>query len=294
MNQHAEILNQFDLKEGVTQSLLESVRLFKVTHERPREPLLYDPCMCIIAQGHKVGYVGDRTFRYDPENYLVVSIATPFECCTFADENNPLLGIFIDIDMAMLHEVIHAMGSQVRTVSGGKLPQTVGPAVMDNEMFDAVSRLLNILRSETDVKVLGTGLVKEILYRALKGSQAHLLYALAGFDGSFANIAHVLRRIHINYNDKLDVNYLAEYANMSVSSFHRAFKEVTSEPPMQYLKKVRLTKAKDLIVNKRLKAYLAAQEVGYESVSQFSREFKRYFGESASEMIRSANLCVDE
>ena len=89
-----------------------------------------------------------------------------------------------------------------------------------------------------------------------------------------------------NYSAKLDVEQLASTARMSASAFHRAFKEVTSDSPMQYLKKVRLTKARDLMVQKSMKAYIAADQVGYESSSQFSREFKRYFGQSPAEMMR--------
>lgn len=290
MNEHAELLNQFNLPEGVTVSRLPSVRLFKSTCCQPREPRVYPSSMCIIAQGHKVGYIGDHSFRYDAENYLVVSLSTPFECCSFADETKPLLGLFIDIDMTLLHELIPVMKEKSNSRCCDRLSKTMGPATMDAEMYSAVSRLLRALQSDTDTMVLGQGLIKEIFYRALRGSQAHMLYSLAGYDGNFTNVANAIRYIHSNYGDRLDVNHLADQANMSVSSFHRSFKEVTSETPMQYLKKIRLTRAKDLIVNTRLKAYLAAEEVGYESVSQFSREFKRYFGQSASEMLRHARI----
>ena len=89
-----------------------------------------------------------------------------------------------------------------------------------------------------------------------------------------------------DYAGKLDVEQLANTARMSASAFHRAFKEITSDSPMQYLKKVRLTKARDLMVQENMKAYIAADKVGYESSSQFSREFKRYFGQSPAEMMR--------
>jgi AraC-like DNA-binding protein len=153
-------------------------------------------------------------------------------------------------------------------------------------MADAVSRLLKCLQSETESQILGPGLVREILYRALCGTQAPVLYSLAIHSGPFSQVAYALKVIQSDYAAKLDVEQLASEARMSASAFHRAFKEITSDSPMQYLKKIRLTKAKDLIVQENMKAYIAADKVGYESSSQFSREFKRHFGQSPAEMMR--------
>jgi transcriptional regulator GlxA family with amidase domain len=104
--------------------------------------------------------------------------------------------------------------------------------------------------------------------------------------GTFSQVARVLKVMQSDYAGKLDVEQLANKARMSASAFHRAFKEITSDSPMQYLKKLRLTKARDLMLQENLKAYIAADKVGYESSSQFSREFKRFFGQSPAEMIR--------
>lgn len=128
--------------------------------------------------------------------------------------------------------------------------------------------------------------MREIQYRALCGTQAPVLYSLAMHSGTFSRVAHALRIMQSDFSAKLDVEQLANSARMSASVFHRAFKEITSDSPMQYIKKVRLTKAKNLIIQEKMKAYIAADKVGYESPSQFSREFKRYFGQSPTEMIR--------
>ena len=166
------------------------------------------------------------------------------------------------------------------------LPRGIGPASMDADMIDAVTRLLRCLHSQTEASILGPGLVREILYRALCGEQAPVLYALAMHSGAFSQVARALEIMQRDYAENLDVELLAKTAHLSVSAFHRAFKEVTSDSPMQYLKKIRLSKAKDLMVQERLKAYIAADKVGYESPSQFSREFKRYFGQSPAEVMR--------
>ena len=199
-----------------------------------------------------------------------------------------MLGLYIDIDMAQLHDLIGRLGLQPEIGNAGEkgLPRGIGPAVLDEDMADAINRLLKCLQSETESQILGPGLVREILYRALCGTQAPVLYSLAMHSGTFSQVAHALKVMQSDYAAKLDVEQLAGTARMSASAFHRAFKEITSDSPMQYLKKVRLTKAKNLIVQENMKAYIAADKVGYESSSQFSREFKRYFGQSPAEMMR--------
>ncbi len=122
------------------------------------------------------------------------------------------------------------------------------------------------------------------------GDQAPILCALAAHNGDFARITRVLRMIQNDYAGKLDVETMAGMVNMSASAFHRVFKEITSESPMQYLKKIRLTKARDLLMQKEMKAYMAADRVGYESASQFSREFKRYFGQSPADLLRELKV----
>ena len=216
----------------------------------------------------------------------------PFECETFASPEEPLRGLFIDIDIAQLHDLIGRLGLQAEIGNAGEkdLPRGIGPAVMDEDMADAITRLLRCLQSEAEAQILGPGLVREILYRALCGTQAPVLYSLAMHSGAFSQVAYALKTMQSDYAGKLDVKQLANKARMSASGFHRAFKEITSDSPMQYLKKIRLTKARDLMMQENLKAYIAADKVGYESSSQFSREFKRYFGQSPAEMVRELRV----
>ena len=282
MSQLDKLMQQFDLPDGASESYLTGVRLFKVQQTVPRCPLIYDPGICIIAQGHKIGYLGGKSFPYDANNYLVTSVTMPFECATFATPEDPVLGLYVNVDLPLLHELIAQLGPEFR--NGTDLPCGIGPAVLDPEMSDAVARLLKALRSETEAKILGPGFVREILFRALLGQQASVLYALAEHNGHFARVARALKIIQNDYAATLNIEQLAQQAHMSSSAFHRAFKEVTSDSPIQYLKKIRLNKARDLILQDGIKAYAAAVRVGYESPSQFSREFKRYFGQSPSQL----------
>lgn len=288
MSQLVKYLEQLNLPEGFSESRLQGVRFFKAMRHIPRTPIIYDSGIVIIAQGSKVGYLGDQTFHYNADNYLVLSVAIPFECETFASPESPLLGVYIDVDLSQLHDLIAKLGH--RTDFEGKkrsaLPRGIGPAALQDAVVDATTRLVQCLQSETEAQILGPGLVREILFRALCGDQAPALYALATHNDNFSRIALALRSIHSDFSTNLDVDMLARKAHMSTSAFHRAFKEVTADSPVQYLKKVRLGKALEFMAQKGMKAYVAADKVGYESASQFSREFKRYYGRSPAEMSK--------
>jgi AraC-like DNA-binding protein len=293
MSPMAELLKSFPaIDNGLFESRLKGVRFFKETQPIPRKPLVYDPGICIIAQGQKTGYLGGRKFQYDANHYLVTSVTMPFECEAFASPEKPLRGLFIDIDMTQLHDLIGRLGLQAEIGGASEkgLPRGIGPAVMDEDMADATTRLVKCLQSDAESQILGPGLVREILYRALCGTQAPVLYSLAMHGGTFSQVARALQIMQRDYAEKLDVDQLASMARMSASAFHRAFKEITSDSPMQYLKKIRLSKAKDLMMQESMKAYIAADKVGYESSSQFSREFKRYFGQSPADMIRELRV----
>jgi AraC-like DNA-binding protein len=157
---------------------------------------------------------------------------------------------------------------------------------VDERIGDATVRLLEALLSPCESKLLGSSIVREITYRVLKGEQGGSLRAALTQGGHFGRIAKALRRIHAQYDHQLDVATLASEANMSVPAFHAHFKAVTSTSPIQYIKAMRLHQARLLIIRSGLTAATAAEHVGYESASQFSREFKRMFGRSPLEEAR--------
>ncbi len=290
-----ELINEFSVVDGgAVESKLQGVRFFKDTKHVARRPMLYNPGICIVASGHKVAYLRDQTFRYDADNYLITSVATPFDCESFPSRENPLLGVYIDIDMAKLNELISQMDLQyeVEHYNEDEFPLGIGPSPMDEDMKDAVIKLIKALRTDREARILAPGLVHEIYYRALCGKQAPVLYSIARGSGAFSQVARVINMMKGEYSKKFDVQQLADLAHMSVSTFHKAFKNITADTPLQYLKKIRLARARDLIVQQKIKAYIAADAVGYESPSQFSREFKRHFGQSPAEMLRGEALHV--
>jgi AraC-like DNA-binding protein len=273
-----ELLSELAVAEGFTQSPLKGVKFIRSERCVPRTPIVYEPSIVIVAQGRKTGYLGGEVYTYDPYNYLVLSVPLPFECETEGTPEKPLLAISLQVDQAILGELLVEMGEEV--AQAGAAPRGIYSTPLPDELTGATIRLLQSLRTARVAKILGEQIVREIIYRVLCGEQGGALRAVASRHSRFSQIAKVLRRIHTEYRSKLDVEVLAKEANMSVSTFHHNFKSVTSTSPLQYLKCIRLHKARLLMVQEGYNASTAADNVGYESASQFSREYKRYFGDS--------------
>lgn len=284
MSTNAKLANLIRLlatNEGYTQSALHSVVLMRANSSRPRSAVIYEPSIVIIAQGRKRGHIGDRTFVYDPNNYLVLSVPLPFECETTATADEPLLGVSIKIEPAMIAELLLEMNDD----SPGSTDVLEGfdATPLNAQLLDVAERLLQCLSSPSEARILGPQIVREIVYRVLCGEKAGVLKALVARRSKFAQIAKSLHRIHSDFSSRLDIETLAKEAGMSVSAFHHNFKVVTSTAPLQYIKSVRLHKARNLMAYEGLSAQDAALGVGYESASQFSREFKRMFGATPAE-----------
>lgn len=275
------LLTELARGEGFMSSRLPGVRFMRSTRYMPRSPIAYEPGIFVVAQGRKSGHLGDQTFIYDANNYLVLAVPLPFECETFGSMEEPVLGISIGVTPALVSELLMQMDRPAS--AEGRPPQAIESAALDINLGDATVRLLESLRSTDSARILGSQLVREITYRVLLGPLGGNLRALASPHSHFGQIGRVLSRIHTEFAQAMDMETLAREAGMSVSTFHTHFKAVTSSSPLQYLKAIRLHKARMLMVHEGVNAGTAAHQVGYESVSQFSREFKRLFGATPSE-----------
>ncbi|MFJ5448152.1 AraC family transcriptional regulator [Pectobacterium carotovorum] len=284
-------------KSWATPSLVPQVRILYTEQHHPRVPVMYEPTIVIIFQGQKIGYLGGKTFQYDPENYLLMTVPLPFECETIASVEHPLVGMAIRIDIQMLQDLLIDIGDDDSAIRPCSCTCGVNSAPLTNEILCAVERLLDAMNNPRDARVLGPAIVREIIYHMLCGERGAALQALVNRHTHFSQIAKSLRRIENHYADSLNVEQLAAEVNMSVSAFHHNFKAVTNTSPLQYLKSYRLHKARVLMINEGLRAGVAAARVGYESVSQFSREFKRYFGATPSDevtRVKASNMAVEE
>ena len=287
------LLAELTTGEGLRPSLLDDVRLGRADRGYERAPVLYESSIYIVASGRKIGFIGDRRFVYDPNNYLVLSAPLPFECQTEAGADGPMLGLSVRVAPSVVSELAVQLPSRPRPASM-EAAGCVRATPLDAAMSDAAVRLLECLRSPLDAQILGPSVVREIVYRALCGPQGHLLVAMVERHGQTSQINAALQWIHAHYAEPFSVSRLAGDVAMSVSAFHHQFKALTGSSPVQYLKSVRLHKARALIVNDGTGAAVAATSVGYESASQFSREFKRFFGASPIEEAKRMRAFVAE
>lgn len=277
-------LNNF---EGVTKTSIEGIYFYRSSKGNKRQPFVYQSGVIVLGQGHKDIYVNGKPMSYGGGDYLIVGVPMPLECEAYAKPGEPLLGISINIPKAELQKVVLKLKSNgykpVSDLRDGQLG--MGSVHMEQSMLDLFQRLMKALCDDVEAEILGGALLTEIVYRALLSPAGHVLFELAEQEGQYARIASVLEEIHRHYSNPLTVNTLASKANMSVSAFHNAFRSVTLESPIQYIKKVRLNKARDLLQHEGKRVNDAARLVGYTSASQFSREFKRHFNKPPKALV---------
>ena len=286
MNSLIHNLQQLAPEEGYNPTPLPGIGVFKASESSARVPLCYSQGIIIVAQGNKRVYLEDQTYDYNPDNYLVLALPMPAECETIVEPGKPLLSLVIDIDMGLLNELVRLFDEHCQGNCRGKQTESKGLFVSrcNEELACVVERLAQSLISPLEASILGKGLLREILFHILKGPQAAPLFSLVSHNTHLARLERSMKYLHEHYADSLDVEQLADMANMSPSTFHRNFRQVTSSSPIQYVKKIRLTRARELLMDQGIKVKQAAAKVGYESPTQFSREFKRYFGYSPQEV----------
>lgn len=272
----ADLISRLCPTEGFTMTALDGVMAMRADGPLRRMPTLYEPSICIVVQGRKRGFHGGRTYVYDAQHFLALAVPLPFESETECSPEEPMLGLALRVDNPLTAELALAIDE----AQGPALqePQTLVATRMDEGLSDATMRLCAALSSPLETRVLAPAILRELTYRVLTSDQGGSLRAALTQGGHFGRIAKALRRIHAQYHRSLDVATLASEANMSVPTFHSHFKAVTHTSPIQYIKSIRLHQARLLMIRAGQTAAGAAVHVGYESPSQFSREFKRLFG----------------
>ncbi len=272
-----EEANKLIINENLNSTYLEGVNLYKISESIKKAPLVYDICIIILLQGEKTIFLNDKQFTYNKENYLVVPTTLPVECESMVSPDEPILAMTFEIDKMKMLDVISSLSAQEKKNSDDTFMGIFEGKVNDS-IEDIIYRLLKVLQSEEESRILGESIIKELYYRIAVGENAHFLHHMFIDQKKETKIAKSLKNIHDNYNKSIDIETLARSEDMSISSFHKYFKEITTYSPLQYIKKMRLNKAKELIEKKALQVNDTAYEVGYVSVSQFSRDFKSYFG----------------
>lgn len=281
MMQYAK-LKGFDQLEGIAETEIEGVYFYRSSKGNSRQPFVYQSGVIVLGQGTKNIYLGNQPVRYGPDDYLVVGVPMPLECEAICVDGEPLLGLSIDIDSQVLHRLVNKLESvsEFHPCRPCHASSGLKSVAMDDEMLDVCKRIMKALCNPTELAILKDSLMEELAFRALISQEGHVLFDLARHEGHYARVAKALDYLHQNYMQTVTVQDLAQVANMSVSAFHQAFRDVTMASPIQYIKKVRLDKARELIQLEGTKVGEAAQQVGYNSSSQFSREYKRHFNQS--------------
>jgi len=288
MTEVATLMAQLAPNEGVNKTHLAGVHVFRSAMYGSRGPICYSQGVLIVGQGKKRVYLDNQTFDYDRQHSLVMTVPLPLECETFASVAEPVLVLMVDINLVQLNYIIRLMDEHHQIPKDLNESRQTGFFVAENteDMDCSVIRLLQALQSPLEANVMGEALVLELLYRLLDSPNAAPLYALSLSHTRLSRVEKALSYIHKHYGESVEVDTLAGLVNMSPSAFHRCFKEVTASSPIQYLKKIRLNKAKELLQLHRFKVKEVSTQVGYESTAQFSREFKRYFDLSPKEIAR--------
>jgi AraC-like DNA-binding protein len=248
------------------------------------EPAIYRPAFCVVAQGAKEATLADRVYRYDSLQYLVIGAPLPVRARVVeASPEAPYLSLTLDIQATQVRPLLLELDRPRRQAPWGGTPP-LRMSALDARFLDAIVRFLECLDDEVERRVLAPGVLREILFLTLQREQGDLLTLALGTARRSAGVARALHYIHAHLEDRFDVGTLARAAGMSTSSLHHRFKAATTLTPVQYLKAMRLDRARRLMVDEGLQAAEAALRVGYESPSQFSREFKRNFGLSPREV----------
>lgn len=276
LQQLARMVERHSHTDGDHLVAIPELLLFRSSSRTEHVSTVYVPCLCVIVQGAKEVLVGEQTYRYDSAHSLLVAVDLPaFSRVAEASSERPCLVIRIEIDPSVVGDLI-AEGSKVPVPGPSERGVAVHP--VDGKLLDAVTRLMSLLDTPDDIAPLSPLILREIIHRVLTGPQGLRLRQMALAGAPAQRISKAIRWLKDHFSDELKVSSLAKEVGLSPSAFHLHFKNVTAVSPLQYQKRLRLQEARRLMLSERLNAADAGFRVGYESPSQFSREYRRMFG----------------
>src|ERR687890_1886512 len=254
------------------------LRLLRRSSPTPKDHGVSSPAFCVIAQGSKEVLLGDDCYRYDADSYLITAAALPTATrVTEASEEQPYLGVVLGLDPALIGSVMVEASHPAPREQAAVRAFDVSP--LEAGLLDAVVRLVRLMDSPADeARFLRPLVMREIVFRLLKGEQGDRLRQIAVLGGRSHRIARALKRLQKDFDRPLRIEEIAGEIGMSVSGFHHHFRAVTAMSPLQFQKRMRLQEARRLMLGEDLDAASAGHRVGYSDASQFSREYKRQFG----------------
>jgi AraC-like DNA-binding protein len=259
---------------------IDAVRIFRADRPSPPTPTTYGKVLALVAQGTKRFALGDRLYEYRAGEYVIASVDLPVTAQFIgASPGEPALGFGLDLRPAAVAEVLLAADAEELPELPAGAPAGLAVSTASAELLDAAVRLLRLLDQPRDIPVLAPLIKREIIWRLLTGEQRRILRQFGLPDSSLSHIARAVQWIRDNYALTFRVEEVAQRAGMSVSAFHRNFQAVTSMSPIQYQKQIRLQHARLLLAADPGDIAGISRQVGYESPAQFSREYRRQFGD---------------
>ena len=264
--------------EGDTLTEIPGLRLYRRSLTTACTSAAYEPSLVVFLQGQKRINVGKTTYVCDGSNFLLTSVDLPVVSQVIAaTEKEPILGLLLKLEMPAVREILSQQEFHLREESADARGMAVG--VTSLELLDACSRLVDLLDTPQDIPFLSGLIQREIVFRLLRSPQGKHLRAIATLGEQSHRTAKAVEWLRTNYSKPLRVEELATMARMGVSTLHHQFRSLTAMSPLQYQKQLRLHVARERMLNQGLDAASAAFEVGYESASQFNREYSRFFGQ---------------
>jgi AraC-like DNA-binding protein len=245
----------------------------------PTKPLhsVSDPAFCVIAQGSKEVFLGEDRYQYDPAHYLLATVDLPVVSQVLeASKAEPYLSLRLHLDPILVGSVM--VEADIPLPRGHGDVKAMDVSALDARLLDAVVRLVRLLDSPGEARILAPLVTREIVYRLLVGAQSARLRHIAVLGGRAHRIARAVDLLRKDFNQPLRIESLAQELGLSVSGFHHQFKAVTAMSPLQFQKRLRLQEARRLMLSENLDAASAGYRVGYDDASYFNREYKSLFG----------------
>ena len=271
------ILDAEGHSEGVFATAVSGLKLLRFFGETAPAHLLYKPTLCVAVQGTKHALFGDRAYDYGARQGLVVGLDIPASSrVRQASPDRPFLGVTVDLDIAVMQEITEQIGIAPRP--GSHTDAAVFVMNISGDLEECLVRLIRLLEQPQSLRVLYPSIQRELYYWLAVGPHGAQVCRLVWRHTPVQRIAKSLALLRDNYQQPISVRQLADLARMSPSTFHQHFRKLTSLSPLQYQKQLRLLEARRLMLERSVNAETAARSVGYESASQFSREYARRFG----------------
>jgi AraC-like DNA-binding protein len=272
--------------EGDTLTEIPGLRLYRRSEPTACTSSAYVPSLVVFVQGQKQINLGKTTYLCDGSNFLLTSVDLPVVSQVIAaTEKEPILGLLLKLEMPLVREILSQQEFHLREEPTDARGMAIG--VTSIELLDACSRLVDLLDEPQDIPFLSSLIQREVIYRLLRSPQGKHLRAIATLGEQSHRTSKAVEWLRMNYAKPLRVEELAGLARMGVSTLHHQFRSLTAMSPLQYQKQLRLHVARERMINDGLDAASAAFEVGYESASQFSREYSRFFGQPPMRDIKA-------